>query len=320
MVAVVIPSYKVKKHIAEVIASIGPEVAVIYVVDDACPEGSGRYVEEQCKDPRLRVLYNQKNLGVGGAVMEGYKKAVAEGADIMVKLDGDGQMDARLIPALIKPILQYKADYVKGNRFFDPSYLHKMPLMRVIGNSFLSLINKFVTGYWNIMDPTNGFTAIHRSAIEILPLHKIEKRYFFESDMLFRLGTVHAVVQDMPMKAVYGDEKSSLRIARVLFEFPPKYFVRLFKRIGYRYFLRDFNIGTLELGVGLLLSGIGGYYGIHYWHTNAVRGVITPTGTVMLASLPVIFGFQFLLSFLHFDIANVPKKPLCELLEDNPVI
>ncbi len=311
-IAVVIPSYKVKKHILALIPEIGSEICKIYVVDDKCPENSGLFVQEHCKDPRVEVLFNEKNMGVGGAVKTGYKKALVDGIEVIVKLDGDGQMDPKLIPALIKKIEQGRADYVKGNRFYNIDTLMAMPKLRLFGNSMLSFINKFVNGYWNIMDPTNGFTAIHISAIKQLPLDKIENRYFFESDMLFRLGVARAVVADMPMDAKYADEVSNLSIRKVLFEFPPKYFVRFFKRIFYSYFLRDFNAASVELVLGFVFFIFGLSIGSYYWTQSIKTGISATSGTVMLAALPVILGMQLLLSALSFDIKNLPKEPLQE--------
>jgi glycosyltransferase involved in cell wall biosynthesis len=309
-IAVVIPSYRVKQHILQLIPEIGEEVVKIYVVDDKCPENSGLYVQEHCTDARVEVLFNEKNLGVGGAVKTGYKKALADKFDVVVKLDGDGQMDPKLIPVLVKPILNHKADYVKGNRFYNIDTLMAMPRLRLFGNSMLSFINKFVNGYWNLMDPTNGFTAIHYQALKLLPLDKIENRYFFESDMLFRLGTVRAVVADMPMDAKYADEVSHLNIRKVLFEFPPKYFVRFFKRIFYNYFLRDFNVASAELIFGSLFFVFGFIIGSYYWSESIRTGISATSGTVMLAALPVILGTQLLLSALSFDIQNLPKDCL----------
>ncbi len=310
MVAVVIPSYKVKAHILKVISGIGPEVKLIYVVDDQCPEHSGDFVKANCKDPRVKVLYNTKNQGVGGAVITGYKQAMADKAMVIVKLDGDGQMDAALIPKLIEPLRTSQADYVKGNRFYDLAFLRQMPFMRKLGNSGVSFMNKAASGYWNIMDPSNGFTAIHRNALESLPLDRIDKRFFFESDILFRLNTIRAVVAEMPMRAVYGDEKSNLKLHRVAFQFPFKYFGRMIKRIFYNYYLRDFNIGSLELILAFIFIAFGSVFGAYKWSESILTSHPATAGTVILAGLPVILGFQSLIAFLHFDVANVPVKPL----------
>lgn len=308
--AVVIPCYRVRRHIEDVLAGIGPEVDGIFVVDDCCPEGTGRFVEETVKDPRVRVIFHAENRGVGGAMITGYRAALEAGAEIVVKLDGDGQMDARLVPQLTAPLRAKTADYAKGNRFFHPDYLLRMPKIRVLGNTLLSFANKLISGYWDLMDPANGFTAIHRTALQLLPLEKIDPRYFFESDMLFRLNVARAVVTDMPMRAVYAGEKSNLRIGRVLLVFPWLYLNRWVKRLFFNYFLRDFNAGTLALVFGLILVTFGTVFGLYHWLAGEFSGTEATAGTVMLAALPVILGFQLLLFFLQFDILSVPKKPL----------
>jgi glycosyltransferase involved in cell wall biosynthesis len=309
-IAVVIPAYRVKERILAVISEIGPEVHSIIVVDDRCPEGSGKYVQEHCRDKRVQVLFHDANQGVGGAVMTGYSHALTSGATIIVKIDGDGQMSPQLIPPLIRPLVDGRADYAKGNRFYDLESLTAMPKLRLLGNSVLSFLNKIVSGYWNIMDPTNGFTAIHSAALKMLPLHKIEKRYFFESDMLFRLNTIRAVVTDVPMEAVYKDEESNLRISKVLIDFPSRYASRFFKRIFYNYFLRDFSVCSVELISGTLLVLLGCAFGAKHWYLSIQTGIVASTGTVMLAALPVILGSQLLLAALHLDVMNVPRDPL----------
>lgn len=315
-VAVVIPCYRTRSYILPLIAQIGETVDRIYVIDDACPEHTGDYVEAECADPRVTVIFHPQNQGVGGAVMSGYRQALAENATIVVKLDGDGQMNPQLIPQLIRPILNGKADYVKGNRFFDLKLLASMPKLRLVGNTGLSFISKLCTGYWHVMDPTNGYTAIHAHVLRSIPLHKIARRYFFENDMLFRLSIIRAVVYDLPIKAKYEDEVSSLNISRVLLEFPNQYAIRFLKRIFYNYFLRDFNVGSLELVAGSILLVIGCVFGSFAWFRSVATGVPATSGTVMLASLPIILGFQSLLAALNYDVANVPKVPIHQLLDE----
>jgi glycosyltransferase involved in cell wall biosynthesis len=308
--AVVIPCYRVRRHIEGVLAGIGPDVDRIFVVDDCCPEGTGRFVEETVKDPRVRVIVHQENRGVGGAMVTGYRAALEDGAEIVVKLDGDGQMDPALIPQFTTPLRQRTADYAKGNRFFHPDYLTRMPGIRVLGNTLLSFANKLISGYWDLMDPANGFTAIHRTALRSVPLDKIDTRYFFESDMLFRLNVARAVVVDTPMRSVYAGEKSNLCVGRVLLVFPWQYLNRFAKRLLFNYFLRDFNLGTLALVFGTLLMAFGTTFGLYHWIGAHFSGTQSTAGTVMVAALPVILGFQLLLFFLQFDILSVPRKPL----------
>ncbi|MGE8450846.1 MAG: glycosyltransferase family 2 protein, partial [Pseudomonadales bacterium] len=180
-IAVAIPCYKVTQHVLGVIRDIGPEVEKIYAVDDACPAGSGRFIEENNTDTRVRVLYNPENRGVGGAIVTAYKAAIADGMDIVVKIDGDGQMDPSLLPLFVRPLLRRQADYTKGNRFYRPESVQDMPPVRLFGNAVLSFMTKLSCGYWNVMDPTNGYTAVRTCVLAELPLDKLESRYFFET-------------------------------------------------------------------------------------------------------------------------------------------
>ena len=314
VVAVVIPCYRVRKQVLGVIAGIGNEVSAIFAVDDACPEQSGAFIQEHCRDPRLVVIKHELNLGVGGAVITGYRAAIAHGADIIVKLDGDGQMDPALLPRFIAPLVLGRADYAKGNRFYDLEKIGRMPAARLIGNAGLSFMAKLSCGYWNIFDPTNGYTAIHARVASYLPLHNISQRYFFETDMLFRLNTLRAVVEDVPMDAVYGEEDSSLQIFQVMGEFVVKHLRNFGKRIFYNYFLRDVTIASFELLAGAALFLFGLVFGSIQWIVAHSAGTPAPLGTIMLAALPVLLGLQLLLAFLNFDIANVPNRPIGEAL------
>ncbi len=309
-IAVVIPAYKVADQILDVVRSVPDFVRHIYVVDDACPDNSGDLVRRQIKDKRVKVIVNQTNQGVGGAMVAGYKAVLAEtDAEIVVKVDGDGQMDPNLIPRLISPIVQRAADYTKGNRFDSIEDLEQMPKLRIFGNAALSLLSKFSSGYWNITDPTNGFIAIHRSALERISLGKLSKTYFFESDLLFRLSIIRAVVIDVPMSARYGDEKSNLKIRKVIFHFPYRHTVNLLKRTFYNYYLREWNVGSLQLPLGLGLSIFGFSFGLQSWANSSSAGVAATTGQVMISAVPLILGFQLLLSFLTYDVSAVPRRP-----------
>ena len=309
-IAVVIPCYRVRDAILDVLAGIGPECERIYVVDDACPEGTGKHVEQHCGDPRVKVLFHAENRGVGGATLTGYRRAIEDRADVLVKLDGDGQMDPSQIPRLTRPILEGEADYTKGNRFYDLDAVRRMPRARLVGNAALSFVAKLSSGYWNVFDPTNGFTALHARVARALPLHKVSAGFFFESDMLFRLGTLRAVVREIPMEARYGDEHSNLRIGRVLWEFPLRHAVNTGKRIAYGYFLRNFSLASVELVAGLLLAAFGTWVGARAWLESIEVGVPATSGTVMLAALPIVLGAQLVLAFVGHDVQDVPRDPI----------
>lgn len=313
-IAVAIPCYKVRNHIQAVIDDIPDCVHTIYAVDDACPEKSGEWIEENINEHRLKVLQHTENQGVGGAMITAYKEALNDDMDIVVKIDGDGQMDPKLLPLFVQPIIDRKSDYTKGNRFYHLESLKSMPKMRLFGNAALSFITKASCGYWNIMDPTNGYTAIHCSVLKELPLDKTSKRFFFESDMLFRLNTIRAVVRDIPMDAVYADETSNLNIKSVLPEFMKENIWRSVKRYGYSYWLRDFNIATIYSVLGFAFILFGSLFGGYNWIQSILTGNETSTGTVILAALPIILGFQLIIAFLQYDMGNIPQEPLASQL------
>lgn len=311
-VAVIIPCYRVREQVPGVIARIGPEVGRIFVVDDACPEKTADHVERNCKDPRVRVIRLPENRGVGGAVLAGYEAALAESWDIFVKVDGDGQMNPDLIPDLVAPIAAQRADYCKGNRFYFLDGVRTMPGIRLFGNAVLSFMSKLSTGYWQIFDPTNGFTAISRVAASRLELDRVARRYFFESDLLFHLALLRAVVVDVPMRAVYDDEPSSLKPARILLPFLAGHMRNFARRLLYMYFVRGFSVASLELVLGPALLAFSAVFGFRAWLLSYLSGHPATAGTVMLAALPAIMGLQLLLSWLQFDVHGEPRLPLGE--------
>ncbi|OOG37404.1 glycosyltransferase family 2 protein [Rhodanobacter sp. C05] len=315
-IAVVIPCFRVSAQILGVIERIGPEVGWILVVDDACPEHTGDVVEQRCCDPRVTVLRHPQNLGVGGAVMTGYLAAQSLPAEAVVKLDGDGQMDPALISRLANPLLQGRADYVKGNRFYRVADVSGMPTVRLLGNGVLSFLTKLSSGYWQLFDPTNGFTAIHRSLLTELNFERIAKRYFFESDLLYHLNQLRAVVAEMPMSASYADEPSSLRPMRMVVPFLRGNIRNFCRRLIYSYFLRGFSAASMELLIGFPLLLFGLVFGAWHWWGSVVRHAPATAGTVMLAALPIILGTQFLLSWLNFDVAAEPRYPVHPALDD----
>jgi glycosyltransferase involved in cell wall biosynthesis len=314
-IAVVIPCFRVSGRILDVIAGIGAEVGWIIVVDDACPERTGDVVETQCRDPRVQVIRHATNQGVGGAVLTGYAACRSLSAAAIVKLDGDGQMDPALIPRLVDPLLRSHADYVKGNRFYRLSHVATMPGTRLLGNAVLSFMVKLSSGYWQLFDPTNGFTAIRRELLLELDLHAIARRYFFESDMLHHLNQLRAVVEEVPMRAKYDGEPSSLRPLRMVWPFLRGNVRNTFRRVLYSYFIRGFSAASMELLIGLPMVLFGVAFGVAQWVGSTVHDQASTAGTVMLAALPIILGTQLVLSWLNFDVASEPRLPIHPRLE-----
>jgi glycosyltransferase involved in cell wall biosynthesis len=305
----VVPCYKVKDHILRVIARAPAWVEGIVCVDDACPDGSGDFIEANAADPRVVVVRLKENQGVGGATMAGYAEADRRGGRILVKVDGDDQMDLGYMAALVAPILLGEADYTKGNRFTSISHLRPMPPVRVFGNAALSFASKVSTGYWNVFDPTNGFTAIEACVARRIMEKRVSKRFFFETDLLYHLSTLRAVVRDVPMAARYGEEVSNLRIGAIIGPFALKHLTNFFQRILGQYFVRDFNVATLELVAGFSAVLFGVTYALH-WLAVRNPGQAASAGVVMAASLPLIIGVQLLLQAVNYDVLNVPSHPI----------
>lgn len=312
--AVVIPAYKAEKTLSRVIQGIPAQVEKIIVVNDASPDSTFE-TAQRCaeEDPRVVLLSHVENQGVGGATISGYLEAARLGAQIAVKMDADDQMDPAYIQDLIRPLVQGKADYVKGNRFIRLERIEQMPLLRRAGNIGLSFLVKMASGYWNVFDPTNGFTAIKTSLLQNLDLAQIDRRYYFETNMLVELGLLRAVVRDIYIPARYQDETSSLSEFDTLRRFPSKLLKSFFRRVLFQYFLRDFSFFSILSTAGLIFSIFGLIFGVIQWAASIRSGVPATTGTVMVATLPLILGVQFLLQSVLIDIQNVPVEPVAPL-------
>ncbi len=309
VVAVIIPAYRAAAHIGAVLAGIPPWVRFIVVVDDCSPDETAALVRAW-PDERVRLIAHAHNQGVGGAVLTGYRAAVELGAEILVKMDSDDQMDPAYLLPLIAPIIQGEADYTKGNRFLHAQQLQTMPPVRRIGNLGLSFLTKLASGYWNIFDPTNGYTALHRALLPMIDEAAIDRRYFFESSMLLELSLRRAVVRDVPIPARYSNEISSLSERKTLVQFPPRLVRGFFRRLWIQYFLRDFGLFSIFLISGLIFTLFGTIFGLYNWVYSVQHGIITATGTIMLSTLPIILGIQFLLQAIVLDIQNTPDYPL----------
>lgn len=314
-VYLVIPCYRVRAHILNVLARTPAWVEGVVCVDDACPDRSGDFIEAECRDPRVHVLRLAENRGVGGATLAGYREAIRRGGRILVKVDGDDQMDLGYLAQLVAPVLLGEADYAKGNRFTSLSHLSAMPRVRIFGNAGLSLLAKLSTGYWNVFDPTNGYTAIEASVALRVMEKDIAKRFFFETDLLYHLGTLRAVVRDVPMPARYGEEESNLSAGKVVLPFAWRHAKNFVRRVVGQYFVRDFNVASIELVAGAGFLAVGLFWAL-YWLAVREPGQAASAGVVMAAALPVIVGVQLLLQAMNFDVINVPNRPIHPFLRE----
>lgn len=304
-ITVVIPCYKVASHIEQVVKSLPDYISEIILVDDGSPDDTGKVLEQLSQqDDRITVVQNARNMGVGGAMVTGFKEALQRGCDIAIKIDGDGQMDTSRITEMVQSIENEGYDFIKGNRFYDKFALRKMPLIRKIGNFGMSFLVKVSSGYWQISDPTNGFIAINKETLQRLDMSWISPRFFFESSLICELYYTGARVKEISMPAIYGEEKSNLSVMKSLLTFPPKLLLRWLRRIWLSYYVYDFNLGSLYFAAGSLLFSFGLIFGIVRWIQFASSSIAAPLGTIMIAVLTFICGFQLLLSAFQYDLTS----------------
>jgi glycosyltransferase involved in cell wall biosynthesis len=308
-IAVVVPAYCEEAKITGALTSLPELVDHIVAIDDASTDRTYEALKS-IQDPRVTVLKLPQNGGVGAATLAGFKQAIELSADILVKMDGDGQMDPARLPALLEPICRGEADYVKGNRFLHTRELVQMPLLRRLGNIGLSFMTKLASGYWAIFDPTNGYVAIHSAVAKLLDPERVHKRFFFESSILLDLGLHRAVVKDVYLPARYRDETSTLSKRRALLEFPPLLLKGFLRRLLIQYFVRDFNAVSLFVIAGVCSTSFGTLWGLYHWMLSAESGIFASTGTVMIAVLPLILGLQLLLQAIVMDVQNAPAEPI----------
>jgi glycosyltransferase involved in cell wall biosynthesis len=305
-ITTVIPSHNEARHIGPVIKTMPDYVDHLIVIDDASQDGTSK-AAMACNDSRLIVLKTEENQGVGGATLCGYEKAIELDSSIIVKMDGDGQMAPEYLSLLLDAIVEHGYDYAKGNRFLAGESLGFMPRHRLFGNIALTFLTKLASGYWHIFDPQNGYTAVRAEALRALNLNAIHKRFFFENDMLVHLNFFGFRVKDVAIPARYGDEESDVSIFKVSLTFPFLSLRRFFYRIYQKYVLRDFSPIALFLFLGLVFFFWGLLLGLYLWVKSILTGQATATGTIMLALLPLILGFQLILQAIVLDIQETPK-------------
>jgi len=305
-IAVVIPAFNVAGHIAGVVRGIPEFVDDIIVVEDAGTDGTAQVVKGM-SDRRLTMVQHAENQGVGGAIVTGFRLALDHGADVIVKMDGDGQMDPNFLPALLDPILLEGYAYAKGNRFLCEDRLPEMPRHRLLGSFGLTFLSKLASGYWHVFDPVNGYIAIDARMLRKLPLHRVARRYFFETDMLIHLNVFRARVKDVPVPARYEDARSSMRVGEVLVTFPLYLLRGFWYRIYERHVLREFSPVAVFWILGSLLLAWGFAFGAFTWIRSSWTGHVATTGTVMLSILPFILGFQLALQAILIEIQESPR-------------
>ncbi len=309
MVVCVVPAFRAGASIVDVVRGALEFVDRVVVVDDACPESSGKAVERAFRgDQRVECLYHSTNRGVGASTKTGMQHALESGADFVVKIDADGQMDPTFVPGMLDVLLQKpQVALVKGNRFYDSSIARSMPGIRLFGNSVLTLLVRIATGLWGSIDPTNGFFMIRASSLRRIRLTRLADRYYFEISLLASIAMRRFEIAELEMPAIYGPNPSSLNVWKTAMEFPGRLLGTFFRRILWQYVVSDMNVGSVMLVLGSLLMAISVGYGSAAWIETIRTGIARTPGTVMLAFLPFITGFQLLVNALIYDVQFSPK-------------
>lgn len=303
----IIPCFKGSQKTIEVINEALKVVDYVVFINDCCPNLKSKIVQEKIKSEKLIIINNEYNQGVGASVKKGIKYLLSTNCEIIVKIDADGQIKPQLIPEIIKPIIDKKADAVKGNRFTNVEHILSMPLIRILGNLCLSFINKLSSGYWELFDPTNGFIAFDAKTLKKIRINKLDDRYFFESSILFECAIANIFFMQLPMKGIYSGEISSLEPLKEVISFSSKHFVNLIKRIIYQYFILDFNAGSIEL-IGFIITFTTAliYFLLITFKNLQYENVYASPGEANLISILVIIAFQLFISFIFYDATQKP--------------
>jgi glycosyltransferase involved in cell wall biosynthesis len=217
-VAVVIPAFNEERAIANAVACVPSFVDHVSVVDDASGDATGDRARDAARArDSVAIIRHRANRGVGAAIVSGYRDALARGCDVAAVMAGDGQMDPADLPALLDPIADGHADYVKGNRFQHPEIWRAMPPVRIVGNALLSTATKVTSGYRHLFDSQCGYTAIHARALGAIDLDRLFPRYGYPNDLLSHLHVAGMRVRDVPVRPIYGPHwKSGIHLGTAL--------------------------------------------------------------------------------------------------------
>ena len=300
-VAVVVPAYDEEQLLPETLAGIPEFVDRIYVVDDASRDATVERARAAA-DERVRLIEHERNRGVGAAIVTGYEQAMADRIDVTCVMAADNQMDPADLRAIIEPVARGEVDYAKANRLVSGEAWDLIPRARYLGNATLSLLTKIASGYWHVADSQSGYTAIALPMLARLDLDRIYPRYGFPNDMLVHLNVREARVRDVPSRPVYNvGEQSGIRYSRVIPAISWLLLKAFFWRLKEKYVIRDFHplVFFYVFGIAMFLAGLG--LGIAEVVLRILGNPIPPA-TVVLVALLVIFGSQFTLFAMWFDL------------------
>jgi glycosyltransferase involved in cell wall biosynthesis len=305
-IGVVVPAYNEEKLIGRVLETMPDYVDRIYVVDDGSFDGTSdrvrSYLGQAAFDGRLELICHTTNQGVGGAIITGYRTAVEEGMDAVAVMAGDAQMDPADLERVVGPVVQERADYVKGNRLFTGEAWQLIPKYRYLGNAFLSLLTKIASGYWHVADSQTGYTAISSETIRLLPLEKLYPRYGYPNHLLVMLNVFGCRVQDVLVQPVYNiGENSGIRLWKVIPHLSWLLTKGFFWRMKEKYVIRDFHPLLFFYLLGLTLFPVGLLFGLYLLFYRLFVGPVAATSALFSVFL-FVSGLQSLFFAMWFDM------------------
>jgi len=303
-IAAVVPAYNESKLIGKTILTMPDLVDHIIVINDSSTDDTSAQARA-VGDNRVVVIDHRVNTGVGGAIIDGHIRALELGADVNVVMAGDAQMDPAYLPDLLDPLCDQGYEFTKANRFYSATSYSGMPLVRMVGSILLSFATKAASGYWNLFDPQNGYTATRRSALHRLPLRRIALGYPFENDFLIWLNIANVRAKDVPIPALYGDAVSSMRIGRVIWPIGRLLFTGFWRRMLLKHVLQSFSAVALLFFTGLALFTLGVAVGV-WVLAESVGPASATTGTVLLSAGPMLTGIHMLVNAMLLDIQSTP--------------
>lgn len=308
-VAVVIPCYNEEKLIKKTIDRLPSFIDNIITVNDASTDNTMSVLNNIKKtNKKISVVDLEKNQGVGGALIAGYEYALINtDATAIGIVAGDAQFDTDYLQPMLDDFIDMSADYVKASRFFHREAFKTMPRYRQFGNIFISLLTKFSTGYYSITDITNGCGFLRRSVLEKINFSIVQRRYDYETSMLTALSIANARVIDHAVPAHYGDETSTIKLLPTALRNLRAVWVGFWRRIYYKYVLFGFHPIALFLFNGVILFMFGILFGVYILTEKLITDSSPTTASVMISVLPIILGFQLILTALSMDVANEQK-------------
>ncbi len=299
-IGVVVPAYNEGLLIEETIKGIPKYVDRIYVIDDCSTDRTPEIVKS-ITDPRIVSVRHEKNKGVGAAIVTGYKLALEDEMDIVAVMAGDNQMDPEQLPRLLTPIIEGRADYTKGNRLISKDFRQGMSKWRFLGNAMLTMITKIGSGYWHLMDPQNGYTAISRQALEVINLDSIYPYYGYCNDLLIKLNTFGMKVEDVVMPARYGRERSKIKYSSYILKVAPMIFRGFLWRLKTKYVVLDFHPLVFFYIASMILVPTGVLFSLWIFFQKWYH-IPVSQNFPLLAVFITLMGIQLLLFAMLFDM------------------